>query len=68
MAPKKKNKKDKRENIEKKMVDMDKLKAFGIIKDPGKDDIEEVDGNDIHGGRDDADTTVDTHWPTTAGA
>ncbi|SHM71920.1 hypothetical protein [Chitinophaga sp. CF418] len=65
MSQKKKNKKAKPKDKKDSIVDIDKLKAFGIIKGEGKDDIEEIDGGDITGGKTDDDTTVDTHWPTT---
>jgi hypothetical protein len=66
MSQKKKNKKDKPKDKKDNIVDVDKLKSFGIIKGEGDDDIEEIDGGDISGGKTDDDTTVDTHWPTTA--
>ncbi len=67
MTKKKKQKKDKKSNVKRKIVDVDKLKAFGIITDSPDGGIEEVDGSDVSGGKDNnADTTVDTHWPTTA--
>lgn len=47
------------------LVDIEKLKEFGITKDPNKGDIEEVDGENITGGKHrDADTTVVGQWPT----
>lgn len=66
MAQKKKDKKAPAKDKKDSMVDVDKLKSFGIIKDGNKDDIEEIDGSNVTGGKDD--TTVDTHWPTTTGA
>jgi len=65
MAPKKKHKKDKTKHPKKSNVDIDKLKSYGIIKDDCKDKIDEIDGNDISGGKEDGETTVDTQWPTT---
>ncbi|PSL31010.1 hypothetical protein [Chitinophaga ginsengisoli] len=65
MSQKKKNKKEKPKDKKDNIVDVDKLKSFGIIKGEGDDDIEEIDGGDISGGKTDDDTTVDTHWPTT---
>jgi hypothetical protein len=65
MSQKKKNKKAKPEEKKDSIVDIDKLKSFGIIKGKDGDDIEEIDGGDITGGKTDDDTTVDTHWPTT---
>lgn len=66
MAKKKKNKDDQSEG-KKKMVDLDKLKSLGIIKGDAPGGIEEVDGSNITGGKKEGeDTTVDTHWPTTA--
>lgn len=65
MSQKKKNKKDKPKDKKNSIVDVDKLKSFGIIKGEGEDNIEEIDGSDISGGKTDDDTTVDTHWPTT---
>jgi hypothetical protein len=59
MPDKKKNKKPKDS-----IVDLDKLKSFGIIKGDKDDPIEEIDGEDVSGGKNDDDTTVDTHWPT----
>lgn len=65
----KKNKKGKPKDKKDNIVDIDKLKSFGIIKGKGEGegegDIEEIDGGDISGGKTDDDTTVDTHWPTT---
>lgn len=46
------------------LVDIEKLKEFGITKDPAKNDIEEIDGENITGGKNDTDPTVATHWPT----
>jgi len=67
MSQKKKNKKSKPKDKKDSIVDIDKLKSFGIIKGKGEGegDIEEIDGGDISGGKTDDDTTVDTHWPTT---
>ena len=68
MSQKKKQKKDKEQDSRKTKVDIDQLKSFGITQDPSKGGIEEVDGSEISGGKKDADTTVDTHWPTTGSA
>ena len=55
-------------DLKKELVDIEKLKELGITKEPGKGDIEEVDGEDISGGRHNgADTTVGTQWPTGSG-
>ncbi|BAV04874.1 hypothetical protein SAMN05421788_1188 [Filimonas lacunae] len=67
MSQKKNNKKDKPKDKKNRIVDVEKLKADGIIKGEPKDDIERIDGDHIHGGRMDDETTVDTHWPTTQG-
>lgn len=64
---KKKHKKDHPKDKKNSIVDVDKLKEFGIIKPDGEDKIEEIDGGDITGGKTDDDTTVDTHWPTVDG-
>jgi|GEM_PF-3545018 len=64
MSQKKKNKKEKPKDKKDSIVDVDKLKSFGIIKGEGEDNIEEIDGGDVSGGKIDDETTVDTHWPT----
>lgn len=68
MSQKKKNKKDKAKDKKSRIVDIDKLKSFGIIKGEGEgegdENIEEIDGDNVTGGKTDDDTTVDTHWPT----
>jgi hypothetical protein len=64
MSKKNKQTKAKLKDLENKIVDFEKLKALGITRNP--DDIEEIDGENISGGKDDADT-VDTHWPTGMG-
>jgi hypothetical protein len=67
MSQKKKNKKGKPKDKKDSIVDVDKLKSFGIIKGEGEDNIEEIDGGDVSGGKREDDTTVDTHWPTQIG-
>lgn len=48
------------------LVDIEKLKEFGITKDPNKENVEEIDGEHITGGKHHGGVdSVDTHWPTT---
>lgn len=54
-----KNKKDK-----KNLIDFERLKSFGVTKDPNADEVEKIDGEEITGGKDTPET-VETHWPTT---
>lgn len=70
MSQKKKSKKDPPKGSRPGIVDINKLKALGITKDPNKDDIEEITGDNITGGVNETtptNTTIDTHWPTTGG-
>lgn len=61
---KKKNKQEPN-NLKMGLVDIEKLKEFGVTKDLNGNDIEKVDGENIHGGKSqDTDPTVATHWPT----
>lgn len=54
------------QDLKKGIVDIEKLKEFGITKDPNGKDIEETDGEHITGGKhNETDPTVATHWPTT---
>lgn len=54
------------EELKKGLIDVEKLKEFGITIDPNKKNLEEIDGENITGGkRQGGDTSVDTHWPTT---
>lgn len=49
-------------------VNFKKLKSFGITKDPEDEEIEEIDGDEISGGKDTSPTTaVCQQWPTTGG-
>ncbi len=66
MSKSKKQKELTKKSPKKNMVDIDKLKSFGITKDPNEKDIEEIDGTEIGGGKQE-DTTVDTLWPTNTG-
>lgn len=50
-------------------MDFKKIKSFGITKETINYEIEEIDGEDISGGKDtDPTTVVCQQWPTTAGA
>lgn len=47
------------------LVDIEKLKEFGVTKDLTGKGIEEIDGENINGGKNqETDPTVATHWPT----
>lgn len=61
---KKKNKQGPND-LKKGLVDIEKLKEFGITKDLTGNGIEEIDGENINGGKSqETDPTVATHWPT----
>jgi hypothetical protein len=61
----KQKKKPNLNDLKKGLIDIEKLKEFGITKDPTGNGIEEIDGENITGGKnEEADPTVATHWPT----
>jgi len=52
-------------DLKKGLVDIEKLKEFGVTKDLTGKGIEEIDGENITGGKNNEDDgSVATHWPT----